>query len=60
MVTAAAFRKWKCLNCGFVYDEEHGAPEDGVASGTCWDDVPDDWFCPQCGANKTDFEMVKI
>ena len=53
-------KKWKCIICNFVYDEEKGRPEDGIAAGTAWDDVPADWSCPDCGAGKEDFEMVEI
>jgi len=42
--------------CGYVYEEEQGDPDSGVAAGTKWDDVPDDWVCPVCGAGKDDFE----
>ncbi|MNZ27415.1 Rubredoxin-2 [compost metagenome] len=54
------FRKWKCFSCGFVYDEEQGLPEEGIAPGTRWEDVPDDWYCPQCGTAKEDFDMVEF
>ena len=53
-------KKWQCLVCSFIYDEELGLPEEGLASGTRWDDVPDDWMCPDCGVGKEDFEMVEI
>jgi rubredoxin len=49
-----------CVQCGFEYDEEKGWPEDGIARGTRWDDVPEDWSCPDCGAAKSDFEMVEL
>ncbi|WP_302471815.1 FAD-dependent oxidoreductase [Pseudomonas fakonensis] len=52
--------KWECLVCGFFYDEAEGRPEDGIAAGTCWEDVPDDWYCPECGVGKADFEMVRL
>ena len=54
-----AYRKFECVICGFVYDEEKGLPEEGIAPGTSWDDVPDDWECPECGVSKYDFEMVQ-
>lgn len=54
------YRRWQCLNCAFIYDEEFGSPEDGLAPGTRWEDIPDDWYCPTCGAEKIDFEMVEI
>ena len=49
-----------CLIRGFVYEEEKGWPEDGIEPGTQWEDVPEDWFCPECGAPKEDFEMIEI
>ncbi len=52
------FRRWRCLNCDFIYDEELGSAEDGLAPGTRWEDVPDDWYCPTCGAEKVDFELI--
>jgi rubredoxin len=48
--------KYVCIVCGYVYDPELGEPDGGVAPGTKWDDVPDDWVCPVCGAPKEDFE----
>ncbi len=47
-----------CVLCGFVYDELAGRPEDGIAPGTAWAAVPDDWECPDCGVAKSDFEML--
>jgi rubredoxin len=46
--------------CGWIYDEEAGAPEFGIAPKTAWADVPEHWLCPECGAGKRDFEMVEI
>ncbi|MCE1160716.1 MAG: rubredoxin [Burkholderiales bacterium] len=51
-------KTWMCVVCGFIYDEEQGWPEEGIAPGTRWEDVPSDWACPECGASKDDFEMV--
>jgi len=53
-------RQWECTVCGFIYDEAKGLPEDGIKPGTSWDDVPDDWECPECGVSKSDFDMVAI
>ncbi|HEX4895735.1 MAG TPA: rubredoxin [Solimonas sp.] len=53
------FKKWRCLICDYVYDEALGAPNDGIAPGTRWADVPDSWTCPDCGAAKADFQMVE-
>jgi rubredoxin len=54
------FKLFICVQCGFEYDEAKGWPEDGIAPGTRWDDIPDDWSCPDCGAAKSDFEMVEV
>jgi rubredoxin len=54
------YKKYKCTVCDWIYDEEQGLPEEGIAPGTLWDDVPDDWVCPDCGAGKSDFEMEEI
>ena len=53
-------KKWECIVCGFTYDEEQGWPEDGIEPGTAWEDIPEDWVCPDCGVSKEDFEMVEI
>lgn len=58
--TAVAFKSWLCVLCGFVYHEHEGLPAEGIAPGTAWKDVPEDWVCPECGAGKADFEMVEI
>ncbi len=57
--TAATYRTWMCVVCGFLYDEAQGLPEEGIPAGTRWDDVPDTWVCPDCGVTKDDFEMVE-
>jgi rubredoxin len=48
--------KYVCTVCGYVYDPEQGDPDNGVNPGTKWEDVPNDWECPVCGASKDDFE----
>ena len=53
-------KKYMCLICGWIYDEATGAPEEGIAPGTRWEDVPPNWTCPECGARKEDFEMIEI
>lgn len=50
--------QWECIVCGLIYDEKDGWPEDGIAPGTKWADVPDDWTCPDCGVGKDDFELI--
>ena len=46
---------WMCLICGWIYDEEAGLPEEGIAPGTKWEDVPEDFQCPLCMVGKDDF-----
>lgn len=53
-------KTYVCIVCGFVYDESLGRPEDGIAPGTRWDEVPLDWACPDCGVTKAEFEAVAI
>ena len=48
--------RYVCTICGYVYDPEQGDPDNGVNPGTKWEDVPEDWECPVCGAAKDDFE----
>jgi rubredoxin len=54
------FKQWVCVICGWVYDEASGAPDDGLAPGTRWADVPDDWRCPLCDVGKEDFALVEF
>jgi rubredoxin len=54
------FKTWQCVLCAFVYDEAAGLPEDGIAPGTRWADVPENWGCPDCSAKKADFEMIEF
>ena len=49
-------KKYVCSIYGYVYDEEAGDPENGIEPGTKWEDLPDDWACPLCGAGKDMFE----
>jgi rubredoxin len=48
--------KYVCTVCGYIYDPELGDPDSGVDAGTKWEDVPEDYECPVCGAGKDDFE----
>jgi rubredoxin len=57
---AKSSKTWMCLVCGWIYDEAVGSPDDDIAPGTKWEDVPISWSCPECGARKEDFEMVEI
>jgi len=60
MVVRKLMKKFMCLQCGLIYSEEEGWPDEGIAPGTKWDEVPMNWRCPECGATKDDFEMVEI
>ncbi|MDX2275144.1 MAG: rubredoxin [Hyphomonadaceae bacterium] len=51
-------RKWVCITCGFVFDEALGLPEHGVPAGTRFEDLPEDWLCPECGSGKDYFEVM--
>jgi rubredoxin len=51
-------QKWICTVCGYIYDPGKGDPENGVAAGTTFEDLPADWVCPVCGASKEDFEKT--
>lgn len=60
--TAASvtYRTWMCVVCGYIYDESKGLPDEGIAPGTRWEDIPETWTCPDCGVTKSDFEMVTV
>jgi len=51
---------WQCIVCGYVYEQSKGDPDGGIAPGTPWEAIPEDWACPECGVAKADFEMVEI
>jgi rubredoxin len=48
--------KWRCTVCGYVYDPEAGDADGGIAPGTPFENIPDEWACPVCGASKDMFE----
>jgi rubredoxin len=50
--------KWQCSACGYIYDPAIGDPDHGIDPGTSFDDLPDSWFCPNCGVGKEFFEEV--
>ena len=52
-------KKYVCDVCGWIYDPEVGDPEGGIAPGTAFEDIPDDWACPLCGVGKDDFSLVE-
>ncbi|MBA2779441.1 rubredoxin [Billgrantia kenyensis] len=59
-VTTVQSSLWMCLICGWIYDEKAGDPDAGIPPGTAWEDIPDDWVCPECGVAKEEFEMVRL
>jgi rubredoxin len=52
-------RKWLCELCGLIYDPEEGDPDSGIPPGTPFEDIPEDWMCPICGAEKSDFRAIE-
>lgn len=52
-------KKYECETCGYVYDPEVGDPDGGIAPGTAFEDIPDDWVCPLCGVTKDDFFVLE-
>ncbi len=56
---ARALRRWLCEACGLVYDEARGDPDSGLAPGTRFEDIPEDWRCPVCGVGKADFRPIE-
>lgn len=52
-------KKYVCDVCGWVYDPEVGDPDGGIAPGTAFEDIPEDWVCPECGVTKEDFSVVE-
>jgi rubredoxin len=53
-----AMEKWRCLACGYIYDPAVGDPNSGVKAGTPFEQLPDNWICPVCGAGKDVFEKM--
>jgi len=53
-------KTWMCIFCGFIYDEGMGLPDEGIPPGTKWEDIPEDYKCPDCGFGKSEFEMIEI
>ena len=58
-LAAGSARLWLCEPCGFIYDPEEGDPDSGIEPGTPFEDIPDDWMCPICGATKADFRELE-
>lgn len=51
--------RYECIACGYVYDPAVGDPDGGIPAGTAFEDLPDDWECPACGATKAMFEPLE-
>lgn len=54
----ADFQKYQCFECEHIYDEADGDPDSGIAPGTLWEDIPEDWYCPICDAPKSAFKLL--
>ncbi|MBT2790212.1 rubredoxin [Burkholderia sp. M6-3] len=54
------YKSWVCLICGWIYNEEEGLPEEGIAAGTRFAAIPDDWRCPLCDVGKAEFAVVEF
>ena len=50
--------KWQCIICGYIYDPAVGDPDNGISPGTSFEQLPDEWLCPECGAEKDQFEKL--
>jgi len=50
--------KWRCIPCDYVYDPAEGDPDSGISPGTPFEDLPEDWECPECGVGKDQFEKI--
>jgi rubredoxin-NAD+ reductase len=52
-------RRYRCRYCSHIYDEKLGDPDTGIAPGTRFEDIPEDWVCPECGAAKSDYDVIE-
>ena len=52
-------KKWRCTVCGYIYDPELGDPDGDIEPRTPFEEIPDDWVCPVCGASKDQFEKIE-
>jgi rubredoxin len=52
-------KKYKCVVCDYIYDEALGDPDSGLKPGTMFEDIPEDWSCPECGVTKTFLELME-
>jgi len=51
-------RKFRCRYCSHIYDEKFGDPDSGIAPGARFEDIPEEWVCPECGAAKVDYDLI--
>lgn len=59
MNATKTLQRWICESCGYIYDPDDGDPDGGIPAGTSFEDIPDTWFCPVCGARKRDFTLYE-
>ncbi len=52
-------KQYQCDVCGYIYDPAVGDPDGGIAAGTPFESIPEDWVCPTCGVTKDDFSVVE-
>jgi len=57
-IVMSDYKKYVCDVCGPIYDEAEGDVDSGIAPGTLWADIPEDWTCPECGVDKDDFSLL--
>ncbi len=53
------YKKYQCTVCEHIYDEAEGDERSNIPAGTLWENIPDDWCCPECGAVKALFELIE-
>jgi len=52
--------RWECEVCSYVYDQKKGDPDHGIPPGTPFEEIPDSWHCPDCGAAKSMFKKINV
>ena len=52
--------KYRCMVCGYIYDPAIGDPDNDIGPGTAFEALPEDWICPECGADKSQFEKAAV
>ncbi|HEY2608046.1 rubredoxin [Paraburkholderia sp. RL18-103-BIB-C] len=60
VIEVIEYKSWVCLICGWIYNEEEGLPEEGIAPGTRFAAIPEDWRCPLCDVGKAEFTVVEF